>query len=140
MLGTDEIVKQAMEEEKQRKQAKAQAKGDGRQRMQLLMRMMSHSHHPAPRKHKGKTLAEIEEEEGGPVKQSMAPMAHVKRAKKRKDRNDIGMTLGGWFVTIQYCTIRKSIDVVLVSLMCDSLGVTALRVTHQHDCICRLNR
>ena len=33
---------------------------------------------------KGKTLAEIEDEEGGPVKESMIGMAHINRAAKRK--------------------------------------------------------
>jgi hypothetical protein len=33
---------------------------------------------------KGKTLAEIEEEEGGPVKESLVGMAQVKRAQGRK--------------------------------------------------------
>jgi hypothetical protein len=33
---------------------------------------------------KGKTLAEIEEEEGGPVKESLIGMAHVKRASRRR--------------------------------------------------------
>ena len=34
--------------------------------------------------HKGKTLAEIEEEEGGPVRESLAAMAHVRRAQQRR--------------------------------------------------------
>jgi len=34
--------------------------------------------------HKGKTLAEIEDEEGGPVKESLVGMAHVKRAQRRR--------------------------------------------------------
>lgn len=33
---------------------------------------------------KGKTLEQIEAEEGGPVKESMVGMAHSKRAAKRK--------------------------------------------------------
>lgn len=33
---------------------------------------------------KGKTLEQIENEEGGPIKESMVGMAHNKRAAKRK--------------------------------------------------------
>ena len=38
----------------------------------------------AKRPHKGKTLAEIEEEEGGPVRESLVGMAHTKRAQRRR--------------------------------------------------------
>lgn len=38
------------------------------------------------KKPKGKTLNEIEEEEGGPVKESMVGMAAVQRALRRKKR------------------------------------------------------
>jgi hypothetical protein len=39
---------------------------------------------PVKQKPKGKTLHEIEEEEGGPVKESMVGMAAVQRAIRRK--------------------------------------------------------
>jgi CD2 antigen cytoplasmic tail-binding protein 2 len=47
------------------------------------------------RGHKGKTLAEIEEEEGGPVKESLVGMAHVKRAQRRRAGDAAGGGLGG---------------------------------------------
>jgi hypothetical protein len=37
---------------------------------------------------KGKTLAEVEQEEGGPVKTSLKAMAHVKRAAQRKAKRE----------------------------------------------------
>jgi hypothetical protein len=46
------------------------------------------------KKPKGKTLHEIEEEEGGPVKESMVGMAAVKRAIRRK-KAAAGGALGG---------------------------------------------
>lgn len=44
-MDTDEIVRQAMEEEKQRKEAKSKAKGDGRQYRELKLNLMSFLHH-----------------------------------------------------------------------------------------------
>lgn len=44
-----------------------------------------------PGDHKGKTLAEIEQEEGGPVKESLIGMAQVKRAENRKKDGTQGM-------------------------------------------------
>lgn len=73
---TDLIIETALAEEKARKEAKKGGAGAGV---------------PAKVKKDGKTLAEIEQEEGGPVKESLVGMAHVKRAAGRK--NDPGSKL-----------------------------------------------
>ncbi len=68
---TESLIQQTLKEEEARKKSKkggAPAAGA-----------------PPPGKKKdGKTLAEIEEEEGGPIKESLVGMAHVKRAANRK--------------------------------------------------------
>ncbi|GBF95150.1 hypothetical protein Rsub_07734 [Raphidocelis subcapitata] len=69
---TDRLIKEALEDEERRKRAKKGLPPQGV---------------PAPaakRPHKGKTLGEIEEEEGGPVRESLVGMAHTKRAQRRR--------------------------------------------------------
>jgi hypothetical protein len=56
---------------------------------------------PKDKGKKGKTLEELEEEEGGVVKESQVPMAHVKRAQMRK-----GKTAGGGKVVAMYSERR----------------------------------
>lgn len=69
---TDLIVHEALQEDLKKKADKKRAK-EGK-----------------PIRDKGKTLAEVENEEGGPVKESMVAMAHSKRAAKRKQDNQVG--------------------------------------------------
>ncbi|KXZ50512.1 hypothetical protein GPECTOR_16g687 [Gonium pectorale] len=75
---TDTLIKSLLDEEKA---SKKQKKGPGD---------VAASAAPA---RKGKTLAEIEAEEGGPVKESLVGMAQTKRALDRKRREvDVGDT------------------------------------------------
>ena len=66
---TDDIVQAALREQQEAKKAKKQPG--------------SVVEHPAD---KGKTLSDIEEEEGGVIKESQVAMAHAKRTKERKAR------------------------------------------------------
>ena len=66
---TDDIVQAALREQQEAKKAKKQPG--------------SVVDHPA---NKGKTLSDIEEEEGGVIKESQVAMAHAKRTQKRKAR------------------------------------------------------
>jgi hypothetical protein len=69
---TEALIRDALEEEEARKRAKkGGAPGQQVQR----------------KKPKGQTLREIEEEEGGPVKESLVSMAAVQRALRRKRTN-----------------------------------------------------
>jgi CD2 antigen cytoplasmic tail-binding protein 2 len=68
---TEEIIQAALREQQEAKKAKRQM-GPGKQ----------HAFD------KGKTLGDMEEEEGGPVKESQVAMAHVKRTQKRKARKE----------------------------------------------------
>ena len=66
---TDDIVQAALREQQDAKKAKKQPG--------------SVVEHPAD---KGMTLSDIEEEEGGTIKESQVAMAHAKRTQKRKAR------------------------------------------------------
>lgn len=48
---------------------------------------------PKDKAKKGKTLEELEQEEGGVVKESQVPMAQIKRAQKRKGERTAGVLL-----------------------------------------------
>ncbi|BDA46148.1 probable CD2 antigen cytoplasmic tail-binding protein 2 homolog [Coccomyxa sp. Obi] len=76
-MDTDKIVQEALREVEERKKAKKQAQ----------------TGIPAkdPSK-KGKTLEELEQEEGGIIKESQVPMAQLKRAQKRKGKGQMGET------------------------------------------------
>ncbi|KAL4422393.1 hypothetical protein ABPG75_008590 [Micractinium tetrahymenae] len=70
MEDTDKLIQQALrEEEAAKKRAKEQKHAQAKQRKAVK---------------KGKTLEQIEAEEGGPVKESMVGMAQTRRAAKRK--------------------------------------------------------
>ncbi|KAL4436141.1 hypothetical protein ABPG77_005589 [Micractinium sp. CCAP 211/92] len=70
MSETDKLIQQALrEEEAEKKRVKEQKQAEARQRKAVK---------------KGKTLEQIEAEEGGPVKESMVGMAQTRRAAKRK--------------------------------------------------------
>lgn len=70
MSETDKLIQQALrEEEAEKKRVKEQKQVEARQRKAVK---------------KGKTLEQIEAEEGGPVKESMVGMAQTRRAAKRK--------------------------------------------------------
>ncbi|PSC74352.1 CD2 antigen cytoplasmic tail-binding 2 [Micractinium conductrix] len=71
---TDALIQKALRaEEAERKAAKAHKQDADKQRKAAK---------------KGKTLEQIETEEGGPIKESMVGMAHTKRAAKRKGAVD----------------------------------------------------
>ncbi|KIZ04688.1 hypothetical protein MNEG_3275 [Monoraphidium neglectum] len=69
---TDRLIKEALEDEQRRKREKKGLPPVGTGPVTTRKAF------------KGKTLAEIEEEEGGPVKESLVGMAHTKRAQRRR--------------------------------------------------------
>lgn len=79
---TDTLIKSLLDEEQASKKQKKGGENAG-----------PSTAAPAPVR-RGKTLAEIEAEEGGPVKESLVGMAHTRRAENRKKREerDIGDT------------------------------------------------
>ncbi len=110
-MDTDKIVKEALRDVEERKKAKKQAQtGDQAmphrrapasllpysiQSIRFVKRSTEGHMVPAgipakdPSK-KGKTLQELEQEEGGTIKESQVPMAQLKRAEKRKGKGQMG--------------------------------------------------
>lgn len=72
---TDSLIKSLLDEEKV---SKKQKRGPPQPVVDAK---------PVAQPRKGKTLAEIEAEEGGPIKESLVGMAHTKRALDRKKRD-----------------------------------------------------
>lgn len=68
---TEDIIQAALREQQEAKKAKKQIGPDAEHAVD-----------------KGKTLGDMEEEEGGPIKESQVAMAHVKRTQKRKARKE----------------------------------------------------
>ena len=68
---TQDIIQAALREQQEAKKAKKQSGPDAEHAVD-----------------KGKTLGDMEEEEGGPIKESQVAMAHVKRTQKRKARKE----------------------------------------------------
>ncbi|KFM25007.1 CD2 antigen cytoplasmic tail-binding protein 2 [Auxenochlorella protothecoides] len=73
-MSSDTIIKAILDEEHREKQLKKKRKGqvEGTRKNEK----------------KGKTLEEMEKEEGGPVQESLVPMAQTQRAAKRKGAKD----------------------------------------------------
>lgn len=69
---TDRLIKEALEDEQRRKREKKGLPPIGTGPV------------ATKKPQKGMTLAEIEDEEGGPVKESLVGMAHVRRAQRRR--------------------------------------------------------
>eukprot|EP00775_Hariotina_reticulata_P009368 gene9368-9531_t len=73
---TDALIQEALQEEQERKRQKKAQQGS-KQYQQVVKQQR-----------KGQTLREIEESEGGPVKESLVGMAAVQRALRRKKAPD----------------------------------------------------
>ena len=89
---TEDIIQAALREQQEAKKAKKQVGPDDNEATD-----------------KGKTLGDIEQEEGGTIKESQVAMAHAKRTQKRKARK--GTREGTVLDSFSHCSICISFPV-----------------------------